>query len=132
MSVPSSAQATPGERDPKRPGAFSLRRVVIGIGILLLVAESVALILGVNQLGAFGGDQLDVVKVQAGVQRILSDPVYGYGGHAVTSVSCNHGRNPSGNKGNSFTCAVTVDGTAQQVRVVVEDDTGTYAVDRPQ
>jgi hypothetical protein len=87
--------------------------------------------LGVGQLGMFGGKQLDVTKVQAGVQQILTDPVYGYGAHTVTDVSCNDGHNPSAEKGDTFTCAVTVDGTSRRVTVAVEDDNGTYSVDRP-
>ncbi|WP_293244417.1 DUF4333 domain-containing protein [Mycolicibacterium sp.] len=99
--------------------------------MLVLLGEGVALLLGVNQLGVFGGNQLDVTKVQAGVQQILSDPVYGYGGHNVTAVSCNDGQNPTAEKGDNFTCAVTIDGVKAQVTVVVEDETGTYSVDGP-
>jgi hypothetical protein len=119
-----------GDVHPKARGGISLRQILIGFGILLLVGEAVALVLGVNQLGVFGGNELDVVKVQAGVQRILSDPIYGYGTHSVTSVSCNGGHNPSADKGDTFTCAVTIDGAAGHVTVLVEDN-GTYSVDRP-
>jgi hypothetical protein len=97
----------------------------------VLVAEGVALLMGVNQLRLFGGRQLDVTKVQAGVQEILADPIYGYGSHTVSAVSCNGGHNPDADKGDSFTCDVTIDGSAEQVRVVVEDNNGTYSIDRP-
>jgi hypothetical protein len=128
-AAPRRPDAVPGNRPTGR--TFTFRRLFIGIGIIVIAGEALALVLGVGQLDMFGGKQLDVGKVQAGVQQILTDPVYGYGPHTVNSVSCNDGQNPSADKGGTFTCAVTVDGSAEHVTVVVEDDIGTYSVDRP-
>lgn len=77
------------------------------------------------------GLQLDVSQVQAGVQRVLTDPINGYGRDNVTEVRCNNGVNPTVQAGASFTCQVRVDGTQRQVTVAFPDDSGTYEVDRP-
>ncbi len=106
--------------------------MLIGVGIAVVAIEAVVLLGGLSRLGHLGGGtQLDVAKVQAGVQQILSDPASGYGANTVTWVSCNGGRNPSAAKATSFTCAVTVNGVQRHVNVVVADDHGTYEVDRP-
>jgi len=34
-------------------------------------------------------------------------------------------------KGDSFTCGVNVDGTKRHVTAVIQDDNGTYELDRP-
>ena len=89
------------------------------------------LLRGVSELGFTGGKVLDVTKVQAGVLQTLSDPASGYGANTVTDVSCNHGRNPSAERGATFTCDVTVNGAPRHVTIVVSDDNGTYEIDRP-
>ena len=96
----------------------------------MLIAAAV-LLSSVSNLGATGGRVLDVAKVQAGVLQTLSDPAGGYGANTVTDVSCNNGRNPSGDKGTSFTCEATVNGAQRHVTVVVSDDNGTYEIDSP-
>ena len=103
----------------------------IGVGVIVVLVEAVVLLSGVSQLGGLGGSELNVTKVQVGVQQILADPAGGYGANAVTEVSCNNGRNPSATKGTVFTCAVTVNGVKRQVAVLVSDDAGRYEVDRP-
>ncbi|MCV7229078.1 DUF4333 domain-containing protein [Mycolicibacterium komossense] len=101
------------------------------MGVIVVLVEAVVLLSGVSQLGVLGGTQLNVTKVQVGVQQILADPASGYGANAVTEVSCNDGRNPSATKGTFFNCAVTVNGVKRQVAVLVSDDNGRYEVDRP-
>ncbi|WP_197495324.1 DUF4333 domain-containing protein [Mycobacterium kyorinense] len=109
----------------------SERRVLIAAGVGVVGLAAVALVLGVRQLGSFHGNELDVNKAQVGVRQILTDPVYGYGRNNVSTVSCNHGRNPVVQKGGTFTCEVHINGTKRQVTVVFRDDNGTYEVDRP-
>jgi hypothetical protein len=81
--------------------------------------------------GAFEKKVLDVRQAEADVQQILSDPINGYGANDVTSVECNNGDNPTVKKGNSFTCAVTLNGVTREVNVVFRDDAGNYDVDGP-
>lgn len=112
-------------------GKRRIRRLLLGAGILVVLAELAVLLGGVSRLNSGGAKVLDVAKVQAGVVQILSDPASGYGANTVTGVSCNDGRNPSARKGTTFTCAVTVNGAERHVWVLVSDDDGTYEVDRP-
>jgi Domain of unknown function (DUF4333) len=93
----------------------------------------VVVVIAAVALLAIGGSntQLDVIKAQAGVQQILTDPVNGYGLQNVSDVKCNNGDNPSAGKGDSFTCQVKVNGAKRNVNVVVVDDNGTYEIDRP-
>jgi hypothetical protein len=106
------------------------RRWIIG-GASILSVEAVAVVLGLWKLGFFNSKELDVSKVDAGVQRILTDPIDGYDANNVTAVNCNNSRNPSADKGDNFTCEVTINGLKRHVNVVVQDDNGTYEVDRP-
>jgi hypothetical protein len=98
--------------------------------VAVLIAAAVPLS-SVSKLGATGGKVLDVTKVQVGVLQTLSDPAGGYGANTVTDVSCNNGRNPSANKGTTFTCDAIVNGAQRHVTVVVSDDNGTYEIDGP-
>jgi hypothetical protein len=91
----------------------------------------VVLLTNVAKLGIGSGTVLDVAEVQAGVLQTLSDPASGYGANTVTDVSCNNGRNPSADKGTTFTCDATVNGTQRHVTVVVSDSNGTYEIDGP-
>ena len=78
--------------------------------------------------------KLDVAKVQDGVTHILTDDKDGYGAKNVTGVKCNteqNGQNPTVKKNGTFTCDVSIDGTARQVTVTMTDDKGTYEVGRP-
>jgi hypothetical protein len=89
------------------------------------------LVINIPKLGTTGGTVLDVSKVQAGVLQTLSDPAGGYGANTVTDVSCNNGRNPSADKGTTFTCDAIVNGGQRHVTVIVSDDSGTYEIDGP-
>jgi hypothetical protein len=86
--------------------------------------------IGLSSFGVVKGDVLDVSKAEAGVQRILVDPVEGYGATSVTDVVCNDGADPEIKKGSTFTCEVVVDGRKRRVLVAFTDDRGTYEVDR--
>jgi hypothetical protein len=108
-----------------------IRRLLIGAGTLAVLIEAAVLLGGVSRLGGTGGKVLDVTKVQTGVLQTLSDPAGGYGANTVTDVSCNNGRNPSADKGTTFTCDVTVNGAPRHVTVVLSDDNGTYEIDGP-
>lgn len=104
-------------------------RVLIGVGGLVVVAAAAIAFTNLSSFG--GGTALDVNRVQAGVQKTLSDPASGYGANTVTNVRCNGGRNPSAAKGTTFTCDATVNSTRRHVTVLVSDDNGTYEVDGP-
>jgi hypothetical protein len=128
--APPPATANQLVSDPVWSKRF-IRRLLIGAGIVAVVVEAAVLLGGVLKLGGTGGRVFDVRKVQVGVLQTLSDPASGYGANTVTDVSCNNGRNPSADKGTTFTCDVTVNGAQRHVTVVVSDDKGTYEIDRP-
>jgi len=125
-SAPPDPQTTSAE-----PQRRSQRNMLIGAGLSVAVAAAIA-------IGAMLGSQpgssatvLDVSKAQQGVAQVLVDPVNGYGVTSLGSVACNNGANPVVQQGNSFTCAVVIEGAQRNVTVVFQDDDGTYAVDRP-
>lgn len=99
------------------------------VGLLALTVLLAVVLRGV--IGGAGAVELDVTAAQAGVSRVLTDPINGYGREDVSNVRCNNGVNPTVREGDSFTCIVTVDGAQRQVLVVFSDDAGTYSVDRP-
>ena len=103
---------------------------MIAVGVVVVV-EAVGLGIGLSKLGLVEDKVLDVSRVQAGVQRILVDPIDGYGATNVTSIVCNNGKNPVIQKGASFVCEVVVNGRKRVVTAVFQDDNGTYEVDRP-
>jgi hypothetical protein len=105
--------------------------LLVGAGGLALLVGIAVLVINIPKLGATGGTVLDVSKVQAGVLQTLSDPASGYGANTVTDVSCNNGRNPSADKGTTFTCDATVNGAQRHVTVIVSDDSCTYEIDGP-
>jgi uncharacterized protein DUF4333 len=105
--------------------------LLLGAGGLALLVGIAVLAFNIPKLGTTGGTVLDVTKVQAGVLQTLSDPASGYGANSVTDVSCNNGRNPSADKGTTFTCDATVNGTQRHVAVIVSDNHGTYEIDGP-
>ena len=104
---------------------------MIAIGAIAIVAGAVGLMIGLSKFGGLTSKVLDVKKAQAAVQRILVDPVEGYGVTSVTNVVCNDGRDPEIKKGGTFTCEVVVDGRKRQVLAVFQDDNGRYEIDRP-
>ena len=103
----------------------------MAVGVIAISAAAVLLTVGLSGLDVLKGKVLDVSKAEAGVQRILVDPVDGYGATSVSDVVCNNGDDPEIKKGATFTCQVIVDGRKRQVLVVFLDHNGTYEVDRP-
>ena len=124
---PTAKPKDTGSADPKR----LLPWLLVGGGGLTVLIGSAVLLSNITKLGITGGTVLDVSKVQTGVLLTLSDPASGYGANTVTDVSCNNGRNPSADKGTTFTCDATVNGAPRHVTVVVSDDKGTYEIDGP-
>jgi hypothetical protein len=116
-----------GSADPKR----LLPWLLVGGGGLTVLIGTAVMLSNITKLGITGGTVLDVSKVQTGVLLTLSDPASGYGANTVTNVSCNNGRNPSADKGTTFTCDAMVNGAPRHVTVVVSDDKGTYEIDGP-
>ncbi|MDG5484276.1 DUF4333 domain-containing protein [Mycolicibacterium gadium] len=106
---------------------------VIGgvIGLLAAVIVAVVLVLGFWKPGFFVTTKLDIDAAQTGVQRVLTDEANGYGAKNVSNVKCNDGQNPTVEKGGTFDCEVSIDGTKRQVTVTFQDDSGTYEVGRP-
>ncbi|NHD17703.1 MULTISPECIES: DUF4333 domain-containing protein [unclassified Actinopolyspora] len=115
---PSGAHAASSGRGSRRwPWFCAALAVLVALGMAFL---------GFLAPGWFYRGVLDAGSVQAGVRQIVRDS---YGVEGVESVSC-----PSGQPvrpGHSFTCEVSTDGGQQRVRVVVQDEEGTYAVERP-
>ncbi|OBK77860.1 hypothetical protein A5651_03540 [Mycobacterium sp. 1274761.0] len=105
--------------------------LLIAVGVVAIAMAAVLVTVVLSSFDVFTGKALDVSKAETGVQRILADPVEGYGATNVSNVVCNDGRNPEIKKGGTFTCTVVVDGRKRDVLVVFQDDNGTYAVDRP-
>lgn len=116
----------PGGAGPKAKS--SSKGLLIGglIVIAVLVVGG-----GIAAWMFMGGKQLDVKQAEAGVAKILTDPVNGYGSNDVSSVECNNGQNPKVAKDGSFTCKVEIGGKIRNVNVEFTDDEGTYAVDGP-
>ncbi|ODQ85249.1 DUF4333 domain-containing protein [Mycolicibacterium holsaticum] len=116
-----------GEEGSKRSMA------VIGgvIGLLAVIIVAVVLVLGFWKPGFFVTTKLDIDAAQSGVQQILTDEANGYGAKNVKDVKCNDGQDPTVEKGASFNCEVSIDGTKRQVTVTFQDDRGTYEVGRP-
>lgn len=107
------------------------RRLWIGIGVGVVAVELLVLLVAALVLGTGNSTELDVAQAEAGVTRVLTDPVDGYGAQGVSAVRCNDGKNPSAEKGSSFTCTGSVNGDQRRIDVVVVDDDGTFEVDWP-
>ena len=119
------ARATPGRRNG---GQLPL---LIAVGVVAISVAAVLLWVVLSGFDVLKGKVLNVSRAEAGVRRILTDPVDGYGATNVSDVECNNGDDPEIKKGGTFTCNVVVDGRKRTVLVVFQDDNGTYAVDRP-
>ncbi len=104
---------------------------MIAVAVIAIAAAVAGLMVGLSGLDVLKGKVLDVSKAEAGVRRILVDPVDGYSAASVTDIVCNNGDDPEIRKGATFTCTVVVDGRKRQVLVAFSDDNGTYEVDRP-
>lgn len=109
----------------------SLAMIGAVIGLLAAIIVAVVLVLGFWKPGFFVTTKLDIDAAQTGVQQILTDEANGYGAQNVKDVKCNDGQNPTVEKGATFDCEVSIDGTKRQVTVTFQDDNGTYEVGRP-
>ena len=118
---------TPHRAPAKRSGPDK-RTLLIGAGM------AVALVIAGVTVWQFLFRDTTVINVEqaeAGVREILTDPINGYGANSISALRCNDGKDPSAAKGDSFTCAVEIDGTVRHVYVEFQDDKGTFAVDGP-
>jgi Domain of unknown function (DUF4333) len=114
------------------PNSKKSTKVILGVaGALAAIIIAVVGILGFWKPGWFVTTNLDVNAAQAGVKQILSDQTNGYGAKNVQDVTCNKGANPQVEKGKTFDCEVSIDGTKRQVTVTFQDNSGTYEVGRP-
>lgn len=115
-------------RAPARRSGPGRRTVLIGAGVAIALV-----IAGLGGWQVFFRDTtvIPVEQAEAGVREILTDPINGYGANSISALRCNDGKDPSAGKGESFTCAVEIDGTVRHVYVEFQDDNGTFAVDGP-
>ncbi|MUL48427.1 DUF4333 domain-containing protein [Mycobacterium sp. CBMA293] len=112
-----------------RSGRRRRTALLIGAGVAVIAIAAVG-VTGFWKPGFLVKRQLNIAKVQEGVQHILTDPNAGYGISGVSGVACNQGQNPSANPGDKFTCELQISGSAgkRHVEVTVVDDHGTYQV----
>lgn len=118
--TPAPHRAAPQSADGRKwlfVGAAAITVLVAGIGVWQFAFRDVTVI--------------RVEQAEDGVRQILSDPINGYGANNISALRCNGGKDPSAAKGDSFTCAVEIDGAIRQVYVEFQDDKGTFAVDGP-
>jgi len=93
----------------------------IAVAVVVVVGLIVALL-----SWTLGGKTLDQQAAQRGVEQIVTES---YGARSVTGVNCPSGQEVE--KGASFECTLTVDGSPKSVKVTFTDDEGTYEVSRP-
>jgi hypothetical protein len=124
MSQPNADQA-PGEKSSTK------RIFAIAAMLVVLMVAAIVCIRGFWRPGFFVTPELDVEKVEVGVEEVLTDDVNGYGAKNVKDVTCNKEVNPVVEKGGMFDCTATVDGDKRQVTVTIQDESGTYEVGRP-
>ncbi|PTR27538.1 uncharacterized protein DUF4333 [Rhodococcus sp. OK519] len=115
------APQQPGQPVPGQGRNKTMLWVGIGIAAVVVVGL-VAWLLS----ALLGGKTLDQEAAQRGVEQIVTDS---YGARSVTGVSCPSGQKVE--KGTSFECALTVDGSQKTVKLTFTDDEGTYEVSRP-
>lgn len=95
-----------------------------GAGALVLIVA--ILLITAFWLPGWAPKSLSQNAVQDGVKQILTKD---YQAADVSNVSCPSGQKVE--KGNSFSCSVTIGGQQQQVKVTILDDDGKYEVSRP-
>jgi hypothetical protein len=105
--------------------------MLIAVAVIAIAGAAVLVLVGLSRIDVLKGKVLDVSQAEAGVRRILTDQIDGYGATNVTDVACNGGADPHIRKGGTFGCDVVVDGRKRHVLVAFQDDNGTYEVDRP-
>lgn len=116
-----------GASAPKK----SRRGLILGLAALLVVAGAVAAIVMFVLPGALVTKTLNVAKAEDGVKNVLTDDTSGYGAKSVKDVRCNDSKNPVVKKGQTFTCAVSVEGAQKTITATFQDDEGTYEVGPP-
>lgn len=105
--------------------------LLVAVGVVAISVAAILLTVVLSSFDVLKGKMLNVSRAEAGVQRILIDPVDGYGATSVSDIVCNNGNDPEIKKDATFSCEVVVDGRKRHVLVVFQDDNGTYEVDRP-
>ncbi|MBM4510198.1 DUF4333 domain-containing protein [Rhodococcus hoagii] len=114
-------QWAPPQQGPRQGGGKTMLWVGIGVAAVVVVA-----LVGWLLTSALGGKTLDEQAAQRGVEQIVTES---YGARSVTGVSCPSGQKVE--KGASFECSLTVDGSPKSVKVTFTDGEGTYEVSRP-
>ena len=94
----------------------------VGIGVAAVVVVGGVVFASVSA----GTKTLDQTAAQKGVEQIVTES---YGVRSVSGVNCPSGQKVE--KGSSFECSLTVDGSPKKVTVTFTDDDGTYEVSRP-
>ena len=102
------------------------------IGVLAAVVLAVVLVLGFWKPGFFVTTKLDVNKAQQGVQQIPDRRNQRLRRQERQGRQVQQRPEPDGQKGDTFNCEVSIDGTKRQVTVTFQDDKGTYEVGRPE
>lgn len=128
---PTHTPPAPVPSDQSEARKSTRRRILLTAGIVLIVVEAVVIAVGLKHLQTRNTTVLDISRAQLVVAQVVTDPVDGYGAHSVSNVVCNQGRNPEVHQGAGFECIATVDGASRRIAVVFQDNSGTYAIDRP-
>lgn len=124
---PFSPYQSSGTESPKKSMG-----VILGVvGAVVAVLVIAFAITGFWKPGFLVTTELDVQAANSGVEKVLSDTENGYGAKNVSDVNCADGKNPRVEKGATFECSVSIDGTERKVTVTFQDDQGTYEVGRP-
>ena len=77
------------------------------------------------------GGAPDIREAESRIRQVLADEVTGYRINNVQNVACNGEIDPPINKGDTFSCDVTIDGEHKTLTVTFPDDTGVYEIGRP-
>ncbi|MFF0145837.1 uncharacterized protein DUF4333 [Amycolatopsis sulphurea] len=121
----------PGPYDYGQPGGEpesgggSKKGLFVGIGVLVVVVVVVA-ILGFVAPGFFKSEVFNNSQMQTDVAKLLTDT---YKIQGVSGVTCPADQKVS--DGEKFECTATINGTPQQVPIVVKGTDGNYEVSPP-
>lgn len=127
-AAPAAARTPSSSPPPQRRQTTPL---LVGLSIPIVLALGVVVGLVVSDVEPAPMRVLDIDRLEHEVTRILIDPVDGYGVNEVADIVCNGGEPPAIQPGAELTCQTNVDGARRTVLVVIQDDVGTYSVDRP-